>query len=251
MDNTTDADGVPANFLNRIAENAARKWRDLGPAARDAITTSAWCPHCRTAVEIVDYHVGEVAEDLLLRGKCRVCNGPVARHVEKPNSDCVPSAAPAHRTPTAVECDLFSGLEPIAARRLTDAGLRSREEVLAAIDSGKLSAFSPDRPRQYGRIHHQRVLQWLGLPVATPPPLPTRPGFTAKQGQYLAFIHYYTKINHCPPAEVDFQRYFRVSPPTVHAMLVTLQDRGWISRVPGRARSITLHLTRDALPDLE
>jgi repressor LexA len=251
VDNTTDADGAPANAQNRVSENAARKWRDLGPAARDAITTSTWCSHCRTAVEIVDYHVGEVAEDLLLRGKCRVCGGPVARHVERPNSDCVPYAAPAQTTPTAVESDPFPGLESVAASRLTDAGLRNRQEVLAAIDSGKLSASSPDRPRQYGRIHHQRVLQWLDLPVAAPLPLPAGPGFTAKQGQYLAFIHYYTKINHCPPAEADFQRYFRVSPPTVHAMLVALQDRGWISRVPGRARSITLNLTRDSLPDLE
>lgn len=251
MDNTTDADGAPANSLDRVAENAARKWRDLCPAARDAITTSAWCPHCRTAVEIVDYHVGEVAEDLLLRGKCRVCGGPVARHVEKPNSDCVPSPAPAHTTPTAGESNPFPGLESVAARRLTDAGLRNREEVLAAVDSGKLSASSPERPPQYRRIHHQRVLEWLGLPVPNPLPLSPKPAFTPKQGQYLAFIHYYTKINLCPPAEEDFQRYFRVSPPTVHATLVTLEERRWISRVPGRARSITLNLGRDSLPDLE
>ena len=28
-----------------------------------------------------------------------------------------------------------------------------------------------------------------------------------KQGQYLAFIHYYTKVNGKPPAEADMQRY--------------------------------------------
>jgi hypothetical protein len=31
--------------------------------------------------------------------------------------------------------------------------------------------------------------------------------FTEKQGQYLAFIYYYTKINGQPPAEADMQRY--------------------------------------------
>jgi hypothetical protein len=30
--------------------------------------------------------------------------------------------------------------------------------------------------------------------------------FTAKQGQDLAFIYYYTKIHGTPPAEADFQR---------------------------------------------
>jgi hypothetical protein len=29
--------------------------------------------------------------------------------------------------------------------------------------------------------------------------------YTPKQGQYLAFIYYYTKIHGRPPAEADFQ----------------------------------------------
>jgi len=40
--------------------------------------------------------------------------------------------------------------------------------------------------------------------------------FTAKQGQYLAFIHAYSRLNRRPPAEADLQRYFRVTPPSVH-----------------------------------
>jgi repressor LexA len=58
--------------------------------------------------------------------------------------------------------------------------------------------------------------------------------YTEKQGQYLAFIYYYTKINGRPPAEADMQRYFRTSPPTVHQMVLTLEEKGLISRVPGR-----------------
>jgi hypothetical protein len=46
--------------------------------------------------------------------------------------------------------------------------------------------------------------------------------FTAKQGQYLAFIYYYTKIHGSPPAEADFRRFFRVTPPVVHQMIMTL-----------------------------
>jgi DNA-binding MarR family transcriptional regulator len=75
--------------------------------------------------------------------------------------------------------------------------------------------------------------------------------FTAKQGQYLAFIHYYTKIHGSSPAEADFQRFFRVTPPVVHQMIKTLHARGFIDREPGKARSITLRLTRAQLPDLE
>ena len=75
--------------------------------------------------------------------------------------------------------------------------------------------------------------------------------FTVKQGQYLAFIHYYTRIHGMPPAESDFQRFFRVTPPAVHQMIKTLHAHGFIDREPGKARSITLRLTRAQLPDLE
>jgi repressor LexA len=85
--------------------------------------------------------------------------------------------------------------------------------------------------------------------VRAGPPIQAR--FTAKQGQYLAFIYYYSKIHGRPPAEADLQRYFRVSPPVVHQMILTLEARGLIERSPGQARSIHLRLSRGELPDLE
>ena len=75
--------------------------------------------------------------------------------------------------------------------------------------------------------------------------------FTEKQGQYLAFIYYYTKVNARPPAEADMQRYFRVTPPSVHQMVVALEANGFIERVPRQARSIRLKIPREQLPDLE
>jgi DNA-binding MarR family transcriptional regulator len=80
--------------------------------------------------------------------------------------------------------------------------------------------------------------------------VPTKP-FTSKQGQYLAFIHYYSRIHGRPPAEADMQRYFRVSPPSVHQMILTLEANGFIERVPGQGRSIRLLLAREDLPDLD
>ena len=77
------------------------------------------------------------------------------------------------------------------------------------------------------------------------------PDYTEKQGQYLAFIYYYTKVNGRPPAETDMQRYFRTTPPTVHQMILTLERKGLISREPGKARSIKVLLTPTQLPYLE
>jgi hypothetical protein len=77
-----------------------------------------------------------------------------------------------------------------------------------------------------------------------------RPAFTARQGQFLAFIHTYTLVNGRPPAEADMMRFFRLTPPSVHQMVLTLEKAGLISRQPGVARSIVVLLDRSALPAL-
>ncbi len=75
--------------------------------------------------------------------------------------------------------------------------------------------------------------------------------YTPKQGQYLAFIFYYIKLHGRAPSEAEMQRYFNVSPPTVHQMIVNLEKQRYIERTPGQARSIRLLLTREQLPDLD
>ena len=75
--------------------------------------------------------------------------------------------------------------------------------------------------------------------------------FSQKQGQYLAFIYYYEKVNGRPPAESDIERYFRVSPPSIHDMVLRLEAGGFIERTPGKGRSIRLLVPRAELPDLD
>ena len=75
--------------------------------------------------------------------------------------------------------------------------------------------------------------------------------FTAKQGQYLAFIHAYTLVLGRPPAEADLQRHFRVTPPSVHAMVLALERSGLIRREPGCARSIRVLVDPITLPPLQ
>ncbi len=74
--------------------------------------------------------------------------------------------------------------------------------------------------------------------------------FTKKQGLYLSYIYYYTKINYQPPAEADIQRYFQVTPPTVHQMILKLEHNGLIERTPKQARSIKVLVPHKDLPRL-
>jgi DNA-binding MarR family transcriptional regulator len=74
--------------------------------------------------------------------------------------------------------------------------------------------------------------------------------FTPRQGQYLAFIYAYTCVLGRPPAEADMQHFFRVSPPSVHQMVLSLERAGLIHRTPGTPRSIKLLVKPEALPVL-
>jgi DNA-binding MarR family transcriptional regulator len=77
------------------------------------------------------------------------------------------------------------------------------------------------------------------------------PAFTPKQGQYLAFIDAYTRVHRRPPAEWEMQRYFGVTPPSVHQMILTLERAGFIRRQPGTPRSIEVLVPPQHLPVLQ
>ena len=85
---------------------------------------------------------------------------------------------------------------------------------------------------------------------------PSRPDqqkvqFTHRQGQFLAFIHLYRRLNRQGPAELDMVRYFRVTPPAVHGMVVKLEQLGLVTREPGVARSIRVAIPESEIPALE
>jgi DNA-binding MarR family transcriptional regulator len=66
----------------------------------------------------------------------------------------------------------------------------------------------------------------------------------------MAYIHQYHLLNGSAPAEADMQQFFKITPPSVHSMVLTLERRGLIRRVPGEARSITLIVPPESLPPL-
>ena len=65
---------------------------------------------------------------------------------------------------------------------------------------------------------------------------------------YLAFIHPHSARQ--SPAEADMQRFFQVTSPSVHQMVLSLEKAGLITRQPGIARSITLTIDPADLPEL-
>jgi DNA-binding MarR family transcriptional regulator len=76
------------------------------------------------------------------------------------------------------------------------------------------------------------------------------PRFTGTQGQYLAFIYAYTRVLGRPPAEADMERHFRVTAPSVHQMVLSLERNGLVKRRPGISRSIEILIDPEKLPAL-
>jgi hypothetical protein len=75
--------------------------------------------------------------------------------------------------------------------------------------------------------------------------------FTAKQGQYLAYLHLYRKLHRHSPSQSEIAEYFGVSPPSVHQMIVKLEEKGLITREPGVPRSIQVTVPKSKIPPLE
>lgn len=101
---------------------------------------------------------------------------------------------------------------------------------------------------------YQEIIRFLTTSNANHQNLLTaakKANYTPRQGQILAFIYHYTKIHKRPPAEADIGQYFKLSPPSVHQLLLTLEKHGFISKSPGQSRSIKLLITKNDLPDLE
>jgi repressor LexA len=75
--------------------------------------------------------------------------------------------------------------------------------------------------------------------------------FTHRQGQFLAFIYWYTKLHRQGPSELDVQAFFGLTPPSVHAMIVKLHQLGLVSRQAGKPRSVRVTVSKEQLPELE
>ncbi|MFO7727550.1 MAG: hypothetical protein R6X11_04415 [Desulfonatronovibrio sp.] len=68
---------------NIFTPQARKIWDQTPKGSRLKILNKVWCPRCRKAVTININSARIVAGDLLLQGTCAICQGKVARLVER------------------------------------------------------------------------------------------------------------------------------------------------------------------------
>lgn len=150
-------------------------------------------------------------------------------------------------------------------RRLREANAEARAQLSGVIEA--LRAILQDEclmgetPIEI-RVPLESAVQAIGAALrqldtsgqAKGPPTPrASEGPTQKQGQFLAFIREYGLRNYAgvAPSHADLQRFFNLTAPSVNSMLIRLEQRGFIRRVPGQARAIELLISPEEIPPLD
>ena len=145
----------------------------------------------------------------------------VAQSPKRTHTPCLPAPTSAQRVAQRREppsehrgCDPYKSGSPIPAPR---ASPRRARQV-------RTRALPPRSTLATARVLHHQVQRWyrMFIPVSIGAmetvdhgwhamSIPASPAvqFTERQGQYLAFIHAYTKVNGRPPAQLDMQRFLQ------------------------------------------
>lgn len=140
---------------------------------------------------------------------------------------------------------------PVEIKTLLDA---ARRQLHAVMQDETLMAETPVEVQAAIASAAQAIgAAWGRLESIAPQPPPSAPppgGPTRQQGQFLAFIREYIMRNEAgvAPSHADFQRFFNLTPPSVNSMLVRLEQRGFIRRIPGKARAIEIVCPPDCIP---
>lgn len=143
-----------------------------------------------------------------------------------------------------------------AALGLTNDELSVRACIAPNSDRTVIASFTMDTSREMDvaetirRAFLSSLRDHGELTIAFPKEPTKDTSYTDLQGQYLSYIYNYSVIHSRAPSEADFRDFFGTTPPTIHNMILKLEDKGLISRVPGQPRSIQLRIPPQLLPIL-
>src|SRR4051812_43040627 len=74
---------------------------------------------------------------------------------------------------------------------------------------------------------------------------------TGRASSWHSFTSTEKELHRQGPAELDMVQFFRVTPPSVHGMVMKLTELGLVTREPGVARSLRVAIPEDEIPPLE
>ena len=82
MTRKTEKKVVPIRPVDPFTNEAKERWNSIPKWAQDRILENVCCVKCRSSVPIVLETAKMQGNDLILRGKCKICGQEVCRLVE-------------------------------------------------------------------------------------------------------------------------------------------------------------------------
>jgi hypothetical protein len=67
----------------KFSQKAMQRWNQIDDKVRLHLLENVYCSKCKDAVKIIDFEATIQDNDLILNGKCSICNNDVARLIEE------------------------------------------------------------------------------------------------------------------------------------------------------------------------
>jgi len=77
---------MPIQYIPKFTAPATKLWAAIPADTRKQLLSNVWCGKCQHDVTITNFSGAEKAGDLLLVGKCAICQSDVARVIEDDRS---------------------------------------------------------------------------------------------------------------------------------------------------------------------
>jgi uncharacterized CHY-type Zn-finger protein len=73
---------MPIESLPKFTPPAAKLWAAIPSDTRKQLLSNVWCGKCQHEVTITNYSGTDKGDNILLVGKCAICQSDVARVIE-------------------------------------------------------------------------------------------------------------------------------------------------------------------------
>ena len=71
----------------KLSQEAMQRWNTIDDDIKQILLENVYCSKCKDTVKIVNFDASVMDDDLILKGKCAVCNNNVVRLIEAPEDD--------------------------------------------------------------------------------------------------------------------------------------------------------------------
>ena len=67
----------------KLSQEAMQRWNQIPDDVKPKLLENVYCSKCKDTVKIGNFEASMIEADLILKGKCSICNNNIARLIEE------------------------------------------------------------------------------------------------------------------------------------------------------------------------